>query len=82
MTTKLTLSVEKEVIEKAKQYAQKHHKSLSQLVEHYLEYLTEGEKYAPEIDPEVLDLADEITPEELPDIDEAKYRYLKDKYLK
>jgi hypothetical protein len=82
MTTKLTLSVDKEVIEKAKRYAQSHNRSLSQIVTHYLEALTEEEQGHSEIDSEILELADEIPIEELPSEEaDAKYRYLKDKYL-
>ena len=41
MTTKLTLSIEKSVIEKAKVYARKSGKSLSDLVETYFATITE-----------------------------------------
>lgn len=44
MTTKLTLTVEKTVIEKAKAYAKKTGRSLSELVENYLEAITLNEK--------------------------------------
>ncbi len=82
MTTKLTLSVDKDLIEKAKRYAQERNRSLSQIVTHYLEALTEEEKGQLEIDPEIQELADEIPVEALPaDEADAKYRYLKDKYL-
>ena len=37
MTTKLTLTVEKDIIEKAKSYAKKTGRSLSGLIERYLE---------------------------------------------
>ena len=40
METKLTLSLEKEVIEKAKVYAKSQNTSLSHLVENYFYYLT------------------------------------------
>lgn len=40
MTTKLTLSVQKHVIEKAKAYAKKTGRSLSEIIENYLEALT------------------------------------------
>lgn len=45
MTTKLTLSVEKKVIERAKSYARDTGRSLSELVESYLESLTEPEAH-------------------------------------
>lgn len=44
MLTKLTLSIDKVVIERAKQYAQKTGRSLSDLVETYLESLVESDK--------------------------------------
>ena len=40
MTSKLTLSIEKKVIQKAKNYAYKNGKSLSKVVQHYLESIT------------------------------------------
>ena len=40
MNTKLTLSLEKEVIEKAKSYAKQHNVSLSALIENYFSRLT------------------------------------------
>ncbi|HZV69231.1 MAG TPA: DUF6364 family protein [Saprospiraceae bacterium] len=40
MTTKLTLSVEKEVVEKAKLYAKRTGRSLSEIIEGFLETLT------------------------------------------
>ncbi len=41
MNTKLTLSIEQEVIEAAKDYAKKHGRSLSNIVEEYLKALSE-----------------------------------------
>jgi hypothetical protein len=41
MTTKLTLTVEEDVIKKAKSYAKQTGRSLSELVETYLDSLTE-----------------------------------------
>lgn len=43
MTTKLTLTVEKSVIARAKLYARKTGRSLSDLIESYLEFLTSAE---------------------------------------
>lgn len=40
MNTKLTLSIDQSVIEKAKQYARKKERSLSDLIENYLKALT------------------------------------------
>jgi len=44
MTTKLTLTVEKEVIERAKYYAQQSGRSLSEIIEVYLDTLTSENK--------------------------------------
>jgi len=41
MNTKLTLSIDKKIIRKAKHYSYKNGKSLSKVVEQYLESLTE-----------------------------------------
>jgi len=43
MTTKLTLTVEKRVIDKAKVFAKRTGRSLSEIVESYLEQLTNEE---------------------------------------
>lgn len=40
MTTKLTLSLKKSVIERAKRYAKNNNQSLSQIIESYLEKVT------------------------------------------
>ena len=40
MNTKLTLSLNKSIIEKAKQYAKGNNQSLSQIIESYLEKIT------------------------------------------
>lgn len=81
MTTKLTLSVDKATIEKAKRYAQKHNRSLSEIVTRYLEALTEETEALSEIDPEILDIANEIPVEALPKDADRKFQYLKEKYL-
>ena len=44
MNTKLTLTIEKEVIEKAKEYAKKKNRSLSDIIENYLKILTIQER--------------------------------------
>ena len=41
MNTKLTLTLEKEIIEQAKKYASEKGRSLSELVENYFKFLTE-----------------------------------------
>lgn len=41
MTTKLTLTVEKAIIDRAKSYAKRTRRSLSELIESYLENITQ-----------------------------------------
>lgn len=44
MNTKLTLTIEKEIIERAKSYAKEKNRSLSDIIENYLKILTEKEQ--------------------------------------
>ena len=44
MNTKLTLTIEQSVIEKAKRYARERERSLSDLIENYLRVLTNDEE--------------------------------------
>ena len=53
MTTKLTLTVEESVIKKAKSYAKQTGRSLSDLIEKYLETLTEEHKDIQNISPKL-----------------------------
>lgn len=52
MTTKLTLTVEKSIIDRAKSYAKNTGRSLSELIETYLDTITQeggGEKLSPKL---------------------------------
>jgi len=53
MTTKLTLTIEQEVIQTAKRYAQQKGRSLSDLIENYLKTLTGSESPEQELSPTV-----------------------------
>jgi hypothetical protein len=53
MDTKLTLKLDKYVIDKAKEYATSHKKSLSRLIESYLKTLVDNEKSPPDSDSEI-----------------------------
>ncbi|RZK12690.1 MAG: hypothetical protein EOO46_02255 [Flavobacterium sp.] len=44
MDAKLTLKFDKRIVEKAKEYASKNNKSLSRIIESYLQLLTSKEK--------------------------------------
>ena len=80
MTTKLTLSVEKEVIERAKSFAKHSGRSLSELIEQYLDSITQ-EKTTVEISPRLKKLIGAV---KLPkNFDEKKelQSYLEKKHL-
>ena len=81
MTTKLTLSVDKRVVQRAKAFARIQKQSLSQIVTNYLDHISRQAPSADDIDPEVMELSDRIRVKDLPRIEDAKYQYLKDKYL-
>lgn len=82
MNTKLTLSLEKEVIENAKIYAKGTGRSLSEMVENYFKSLVakkEKDEYA-EIDPKIRKLIGRITLPDDFDIKKAKEEHYKEKY--
>lgn len=54
MNTKLTLTINDDVIKRAKSYAQKQGRSLSAVVEHYLMAITQKE--------EIISASDELSP--------------------
>lgn len=81
MTTKLTLSVDKQVVQRAKRFARNQKQSLSQIVSRYLEYISSKDPSGEEIDAEVLQLSDRIPLKDLPDLKDSKYQYLKKKYV-
>lgn len=64
MDTKLTLSVDKTVIEKAKHYAKMHKVSLSSIIESYLALLTQKENKGIKLTPLVESLSGVIHLEE------------------
>jgi formiminotetrahydrofolate cyclodeaminase len=81
MNSKLTLTVEKKVIEKAKLYAKKTGRSLSELIENYLENITQD--YSDEeISPKLQKLIGSV--QLPPDFDEEKElrSVLEQKHLK
>ena len=56
MDSKLTLKLNRSVIEKAKQYAREHNISLSRLIENYLTAVTKNSENSDEISPLVKSL--------------------------
>ena len=53
MNTKLTLTIEQELIRKAKEYAKNKNRSLSDLIENYLKVLTKKEELTAKLDPSI-----------------------------
>ncbi|MEC5165119.1 hypothetical protein RCH18_000844 [Flavobacterium sp. PL11] len=81
MNTKLTLSLEKEVIEQAKIYAKETGRSLSEMVESYFRNLTSKRDLDyKDIDPKIRKLIGRITLPADFDIKKAKEEYYKEKY--
>ncbi len=78
MNTKLTLNLDKSIIEEAKSYAKENKVSLSKLIENYLSSLTKSSNRDTKISPLVESLTGIISS----DVDERKsYRdYLSEKY--
>ena len=79
MNTKLTLNLDKSIIEEAKSYATKNSLSLSKLIENYLKSLTKSSDKSKKISPLVESLTGVISDE---NIEERKgYRdFLNEKY--
>jgi hypothetical protein len=61
MDTKLTLSLNKDIIEQAKKYARRKNISLSKLIESYLDRVSSKERKTPEISPLVKSLSGVIS---------------------
>jgi hypothetical protein len=84
MNTKLTLSLEKEVIEKAKIYAKGTGRSLSEMVENYFRNLiSKSEKNNNEsndIDERLKKITGVVTLPDDFDVEKAKEEYHKEKY--
>jgi hypothetical protein len=80
MDTKLTLNLNKTVIERAKDYAKSHKVSLSRLIESYLSSLTVIKKQVIEITPLVESLSGVIKLDNDFDYKESYSDYLIEKY--
>ena len=80
MNTKLTLNLNKSIIENAKDYAKDNSISLSKLIENYLNSLTNKESKTSKITPLVESLTG-IIPSQSDEIsNDDRYEYLKEKY--
>jgi len=78
VNTKLTLSIDKNIIEKAKKYAKNRHKSVSKLIENYLKNIVIKNDYE-KISPIVNELAGSIKNTKI-NIKEDYTEYLIKKY--
>lgn len=88
MTTKLTLTMDKSVIEAAKRHAKEQERSLSNLIETYLRAITrdstpndEKEEEEVELSPIVKSLMGSVKVPESFDYKEELYKALAEKYL-
>lgn len=80
MDKKLTLSLDKSIIESAKNYAKSNNISLSKLIESYLTTLTKRKEDSTEITPLVESLSGVINLDEDFDVKDAYADYLIEKY--
>jgi hypothetical protein len=80
METKLTLRLNRNVIQKAKNYAQNHKVSLSKIIESYLDSLTKQKTEKIEITPLIESLSGVIELPEKYDYKEEYSDYLSKKY--
>lgn len=82
-TTKLTLSLEPEIVKRAKSYAKKRQISLSKLIQDYLDQISRNRpEPKDDIPQDILDLTG-ILKDKFPndiDLKEERYQYLKGKY--
>ena len=81
METKLTLKLKKNIIDRAKKYANDHETSLSKLIENYLEAITSSSTGQDNISPLVKSISGVI---KLPDDFNQKdnyHQHLNEKYL-
>lgn len=81
MTTKLTLTVEKTVIEKAKSYAKRTGRSLSEIIEKYLESITNEEKNNDQLSPKLKKIVGAVKLPKNFDEEKELRAYLEKKHL-
>lgn len=80
METKLTLRLNKRIIDRAKNYAHTHNISLSKLIESYLDFLTKQKAATRDISPLVKSLSGVIQMDENFDYQNDYSNYLSEKY--
>lgn len=80
MNTKLTLTIEQTIIEKAKSYAKQKGRSLSDIIENYLKTITKEEKIEEEFSPIVSSLRGSFKAPETFEYKEELAKALSEKY--
>ena len=81
MATKLTLSVEESVIKRAKSYAKNTGRSLSELIENYLQSLTSEQRDDRQLSPKLKKIAGSIKLPSDFDENQALHEYFEKKHL-
>ena len=80
MDVKLTLSLDKRVIDQAKKYARRNNTSLSKLIENYLGKVTSSDKENTKISPLVKSLSGVVDLSRMEDRKKGYTDYLNEKY--
>lgn len=80
MNTKLTLSLDRDIIEQAKEFAQARHQSLSKLIEGYLRQLTGSKDVTSPVTPVVAQLSGVLGAEKISGHKREYTDYLVNKY--
>ncbi len=81
MNTKLTLTIEQSVIEKAKSYAKEKGRSLSDIIENYLKAITTEKRIVEDISPLVNSLRGSFKSPESFDYKKELSKRLSEKYM-
>ncbi len=81
MNTKLTLTIERTVIEQAKLYAKEKGRSLSDIVENYLKIITKEQEFEEELSPLIKSLQGSFKLKDDIDYKEELSKGLAEKYL-
>jgi len=80
MNAKLTLSLDRDIIEQAKEFSRSHHKSLSKLIEGYLRQVVQGDEAVKQTTPLVARLSGVIDATKLGNHKSGYADYLTEKY--
>ena len=81
MNTKLTLTIEKEIIERAKEYAKEKNRSLSDIIQNYLKLLTKEKQSKKDLSPVVKSLKGSFKTSKKMDYKKELEKRLTEKYL-